>query len=228
MATRMEKATERMALAVLRNISSSAESPLPMERLEKNFYARWPTEGSRFPMNDAMSASLTAAIASKEPTVSGWDKEKETWKTPIAKAWDKTVSETVEEYFDRARRSFAKGQPLEGTEHLTDAVRAALGFIAATQEWPHGTQTDLYDVTTALVTGILPKEDDHVSELLETASEEGINLCSAFAASMGQPASVQFGLFYDSQDGSDEDATMFARRTIELAGRLAKEKVVIP
>ena len=52
-------------------------------------------------------------------------------------------------------------------------------------------------------------------------------MCSAFAASMGRPDSVKFGLFYDSQDGSDEDAIRFAERTIELAGWLARNKAVI-
>ena len=115
---------------------------------------------------------------------------------------------------------------MEGTEALTDAVRAALGYIAARREWPHGTQTDLYDVTTALATGTLPEDDDKASELLDSAPEEGIDLCSAFAASMGQPASVKFGMFYDSRDGCDADATMFARRSIELARRLGREKAV--
>ena len=120
----------------------------------------------------------------------------------------------------------AQGNPLDGTEALTDAVRAALGYIAARREWPHGTQTDLYDVTTALATGTLPEDDDKASELLDSAPEEGIDLCSAFAASMGQPASVKFGMFYDSRDGCDADATMFARRSIELARRLGREKAV--
>lgn len=228
MATRMEQATEKMALAVLRKIGVAVEPPLSMEKLKKNFYARWPTEGSRFPINDAMLAARNAAIASKGRTRSGWDEEKGTLQTPIADAWDEAVAETVAQYFDKARKTFDRGQPLDGTEALTDAVRAALGYIAATLQWPHGTQGELYNVAEGLAAGALPKEDDNASEYPDTVSEEGVDLCSAFAASMGRPASVKFGLFYNSQDGSDEDAIRFAERTIELAGRLAKKKAVIP
>ena len=178
-------------------------------------------------MNDAMRAARNAAIASKERTRSGWDEEG-TWKTPIADAWDEEVSKAVAQYFDKSQKNFVRGESFEGTETLTDAVRAALGYIAATREWPHGTREDLYNVAEGLAAGALPKENDNVFEYPDTVSEEGIDLCSAFAASMGRPASVKFGLFYDSKDGSDEDAIMFARRTIELAQRLAKKKAVIP
>ena len=227
MATRMEQATEKIALAVLQNICAAVDPPLSTEKLKKNFYARWPTEGSRFPINDAMLAARNAAIASKERTRSGWSEEEGTWKTPIADAWDEVVSETVARYFDGARKSFDRGEPLEGTETLTDAVRAALGFIAATREWPHATREDLYNVTTALATGTLPKDDDHASELLGTASEEGIDLCSAFAASMGRPDSVKFGLYGDDQHVVREDAILFAEMTIKLAGRMAKGKTAL-
>ena len=226
MTTRMERATERIALAALRRVNAAAEPPLPLENLEKNFYAGWPTEGSRFPMTDAMRAVLKAAAADRERLPGSRDEGQANETTPMTNAWECAVAEAVEEYFETARRSFAEGNPLEGTEALTDAVRAALGYIAAKREWPHGTQTDLYDATTALATGTLPEDDDKASELLDSAPEEGIDLCSVFAASMGQPASVKFGMFYDSRDGCDADATMFARRSIELARHLAKEKAV--
>ena len=226
MPTRMERATEWIALAVLRRVSAAAEPSLPLEKLEKNFYAGWPTEGSRLPMTDAMRVVLKAAAADREQLPGCRDEGQANETTPMANAWECAVSEAVEEYFATAQRSFAEGNPMEGTEALTDAVRAALGYIAARREWPHGTQTDLYDVTTALATGTVPEDDDKAAELLDSAPEEGIDLCSAFAASMGQPASVKFGMFYDSRDGCDADATMFARRSIELARRLGREKAV--
>ena len=179
MATRMEQNTEKIALAVLQNICVAVEPPLSMEKLKKNFYARWPTEGSRYPINDAMRAAQNAAIASKERKRSGWSEEEGTWKTPIADVWDEVVSETVARYFDRARKSFDRGEPLEGTETLTDAVRAALGYIAATREWPHGTRGELYNVAEGLAAGVLPKEDDNSLEYPDTVSEEGIDLCAA-------------------------------------------------
>lgn len=239
MATRMEQVTEKIALAVLRNVCIAVEPPLSMEKLEKNFYARWPTEGSRFPMNDAMLAAQNAAIASKERTRSAWDEEG-TLKTPITDIWDEVVAEAIAEYFykdhveivaqyfGKARENFDRGTPLEGTEALTDAVRTALGYIAATREWPHGTRGDLYNVVEGLAAGALPKEDDNALEYPDTVSEEGADLCSTFAASMGRPDSVRFGLYGDNQNAVREDATLFATRTIELAKRLAKEKAVIP
>ena len=239
MATRMEQAIERIALSVLQNVSVIVEPPISMEKLKRNFYARWPIEGSRFPMNDAMRAAQYAAIVSKERTSSAWDEEG-TLKAPITDVWDEVVAEAIAQYFDevhaetvaqyfgKAQENFDRGTPLEGTEALTDAVRVALGYIAATREWPHGTRGELYNVAEGLAAGAVPKEDDNAFEYPDTVTEEGAELCSFFAASMGGPDSVKFGLFYDSQDGSDEDAIRFAERTIELAGRLAKKKAVIP
>ena len=227
MPTRMESVTEEIALSFLKSVSSAMKPPLPLEKLEKDFYARWPAEGSKLPMNDAIRAARNAAVAGKDRTRSGRDEEAGIWETPIADAWDEAVTKTVARYFDKARRSFDEGKPLEGTETLTDAVRAAVGFIAATREWPHATREDLYNVAEGLAAGALPKENDNVFEYPDTVSEEGVELCSFFAASMGGPDSVRFGLFYDSQDGSNEDAIRFAERTIELAGRLAKKKAVI-
>ena len=227
MATRMEQTTEKIALAALRNICAAAKSPLSVEKLEKDFYAEWPIEGSKFPMNHAMRSARNAAITGQGRTRGGRDGE-EIRKTPMADAWEEAVTQTVAQYFDTARQYFDKGEPLEGTEALTDAVRAAVGYIAAMREWPHGTIGDLYNVAEGLATGALPEEGDNWWEYPDTATDEGAEFRSFFAASMGRPSSVQFGLFYDSQDGSDEEAVMFARRAIELAGRLAKKKVVTP
>ena len=227
MTTRMEQVAEKIALAVLRNVGGAVEPPLSIEKLEKNFYARWPTEGSKFPMNDAMQAALNAAIASKEPA-RGERNKGETWETPIADAWDQAVADSVEQYFDAARQHFDKGEPLEGTETLTDAVSAVVACIAATREWPHATQGELYNAAEGLATGSLPKEGGNWWEYQDTATDDGAEFRSFFAASMSCPDSVKFGLFYDSKDGSDEEAVMFARKAIELAGRMAEKKAVIP
>lgn len=227
MTTRMEIVAEKLALSVLQVVSSAMEPSLPMDRLQKNFYARWPTEGSRFPINDAMLAARNAAIACKERTCSGWDEDQGTWRTPIVDAWDKAVAETVAQYFDNARSSFAEGKALEGTEILTDAVRAALGFIAATREWPHGTLGELYNVAEGLASGVRPNENGNVFEYPDTMSEEGVDLCSFFAASMGRPDSVKFGFYGDNEDAMREDAFLFASKAIELARRIAKDKAAL-
>ncbi len=180
MPTRMERATERIALAVLRRVSAAAEPSLPLEKLEKNFYAGWPTEGSRLPMTDAMRVVLKAAAADREQLPGCRDEGQANETTPMANAWECAVSEAVEEYFATAQRSFAEGNQMEGTEALTDAVRAALGYIAARREWPHGTQTDLYDVPTALATGTVPEDDDKASELLDSAQRKA-STCAAIS-----------------------------------------------
>lgn len=223
----MERVAEMIALAVLQNICVAVEPPLSMEELKKNFYARWPTDESRFPINDAMRATLYAAISSKERAHNEWDEDKGTWKTPIADAWDDAAAKAVAQYFDEAQRSFDREEPLEATETLTDAVRAALGYIAATQEWPHGTRGELYNVAEGLAAGTVPKGGDNAIEYPSTMSEEGMDLCSFFAASMGRPDSVKFGFYGDNQNAVREDAILFARRTIERAGRLAKEKAAL-
>ena len=229
MTTKMERATEKVALRVLQRISTSAEPPILLEKLKSNFYTAWPQQGSRFPINDAMRAALQSEAASKEGTPSRRrDEGRPAGMYPMTERWEHATAAAIEEYFQTAEQSFSQGNPLDGTEALTDAVRTAIGHIAATREWPHGTRTDLYDATTALATGTMPLDDENVSELLDAAPEEGINLCSAFAASMGQPKSVKFGLFYDSNDGCNQDATMFARMTVDLARRLAKVKTAAP
>ena len=227
MPTRMESVTEEIALSFLKSVSSAMKPPLPLEKLEKDFYARWPAEGSKLPMNDAIRAARNATAAGKERTGSGRDEEAGIWETPIADAWEEAVTETVAQYFYKARRSFAEGKPLEGTETLTDAVRAAVGFIAATREWPHATREDLYNVAEGLASGALPKENDNVFEYPDTVAEEGVELCSFFAASMGCPDSVKFGFYGGDQNAVREDAILFATRAIELAGRMAKKKAAI-
>lgn len=59
--------------------------------------------------------------------------------------------------------------------------------------------------------------------MLESASEQGQDLNSAFAAAMGQPNAVGNKLFYDPEKGYNEDAFFLAERTIELANELAGE-----
>ena len=68
-------------------------------------------------------------------------------------AWSKAVEEVVEGYFKAAQHSFEKGQSMEGVEALTASVRATLGHIAATRQWPHSTHDDLYSIAAALASG---------------------------------------------------------------------------
>ena len=98
--------------------------PTPkMETLKESFQARWPVPDSNRPMNDAMSA-----VAQAVSSCTGQDAD--TWKTTVSQTWQPALEEVVEAYFKAARTSFEKGDPLDGVETLTDAVRATLGHIA--------------------------------------------------------------------------------------------------
>ena len=224
MNTRMENVAERIALGALRKVCVLVESPLSMEDFEKDFHSRWPRESSRFPLDDAMKVALVAAIASKGEALGEWDHEGRSWKNPMVDAWDLAVNEAVEEYFDNAQVSFEREEHLEGTEILTDAVRATLGYIAAGRGWPHSSDDDLYRVAAALATsGNFPKDEENLYSLLDEASDEGMDLCGALGASMGRPDSIKCGLYGDGLDVVQDDARRFARTTIELANRLARE-----
>ena len=236
MTTRMERVAEDIALATLRKASTLAEQPLHPEKLQEGFNAKWPAQDSRLPMNEAMSAAVGAATNSTHAP------DRESWKARIVDAWGKAVEEVVLGYFRAAQHSFEKGQSLEGVETLTDAVRATLGHIAATREWPHSTHEDLYSIAAALASGNgWPEEMEEFDQALKDAprrvrtsappwepvnSPEGKNLCAALGASMGRPDMLKFGRYDGDPDGPERDGLLFARATIELANRLADQEAV--
>ena len=215
MNTRMEKVTEDIALATLRKLDQAARPSLQPETLKQAFQAIWPTPDSTTPMNDAMNAVARAA-----GSCTGQDAD--TWKTGVSQAWQPAVEEVVEEYFKAAKHSFRKGEPLEGVETLTDAVRATLGHIAATRNWPHSTHDDLYSIAAALGSGNgWPDTMEEFDDALNNRSEEGENLGSNLGASMGRPDMLKFGVYAENQNEAEEDGFLFATTTIELANRLA-------
>ena len=220
MNTRMEKVVEDIALAVLRKLAGTADPPLRPETLKKAFRAIWPTPDSTTPMTDAMSAAAQAVGA-----CIGQDAD--SCKTAVAQAWQPTVQEIVEEYFKTAKQSFLKGQPLEGVETLTDAVRATLGYIAATRNWPHSTHDNLYSIAAALGSGTeWPDTTEDFEWALKNASEEGENLGAALGASMGRTDMLKFGVYAENPNEAEEDGFLFATTTIELANRLAGHAAV--
>ena len=214
MTTRMEKVAEDVALAVLRKAGPAAEPPIQPETLKEAFWERWPTPGSRYPMNDAMRAAEQAASR-----YSGQDEDG--WKTTVSQALHPAVEEIVGEYFKASRHSFEKGEPLEGVETLTDAVRATLGHIAATRNWPHSAHGDLYRIAAALGSGSgWPDTTEEFDRALDSSSQEGKDLGAALGASMGRPDMLKFGTYAEDPDGAEEDGLLFAQATIELANRL--------
>ena len=166
-------------------------------------------------MNDAMGAAAQAA-----GNCSGQDAE--SWQTTMSRAWQPAVEEVVEEYFKAAQHSFEKGESLEGVETLTDAVRATLGYIAAVRKWPHSNHEDLYSIAAALSSGDdWPTTMEEFDRALENASEEGEEMRTAFAASMGRPRMLKFGAYAENPEGPRKDGILFATTAIELAKSLA-------
>ena len=215
MNTRMEKVAEDIASVVLRKVGAAARPPLPPETLQEAFHARWPTPDSTTPMNDAMNAAAQAV-----GNCTGRDAY--SCKTAVSQAWRPAVTEVIEEYFKAARHSFQKGESMEGVETLTDAVRATLGHIAATRNWPHSTHDNLYSIAAALGSGNgWPDTMEEFKEALKNRSEDGKYLGSALGACMGRPDMLKFGVYAENPNEAEEDGFLFATTTIELANRLA-------
>ena len=103
-------------------------------------------------------------------------------------------------------------------ESLTDAVRATLGRIAATFNWPHSAHDDLNSIAAALGSGHRwPDTMEEFDEALKNRSEEGKNLGAALRASMGRPDMWEFGVRAENPDEPEEDGILFAKTTIEMA-----------
>ena len=218
MNTRMEKVAQDVALTALRIVTHVAQPTPQLERIKEDFQARWPVPDNNRPMNDAMTAVVQAVSS-----CTGQDAD--TWKTTVSQTWQPAVEEVVEAYFKAARTSFQKGDALEAAEILTDAVRATLGHIAATRDWPHGTHNDLYSIAAALGGRTeWPENLEEFDKALDNCSKEGKRLGSALGASTGLPRSITFGSYVDAPGSAEEDGLSFAETVIELANRLAGEE----
>ena len=215
MNTRMEKVAQDVALTALRTVSHVAQPTPQLEKIKEDFQARWPVPDSNRPMNDAISA-----VAQAVSSCTGQNAD--TWKTTVSQTWQPAVEEVVESYFKAARASFQKGDALEGAEILTDAVRATLGHIAATRDWPHGTHDDLYSIAAALGSRTeWPNTIKELDQALETASKEGQHMSASMGASMGLPKSLKFGTYAEYPEDAEENGFSFATTAIELATSLA-------
>ena len=215
MNTRMEKAAQDVALTALRIVSRVAQPTPQLEKIKEDFQARWPVPDSNRPMNDAISA-----VARAVSSCTGQDAD--TLITTVSQTWQPAVEEVVEAYFKAARTSFQKGDALEGAEILTDAVRATLGHIAATRDWPHGTHDDLYSIAAALGGRTeWPENLEEFDKALDNCSKEGKRLGSALGASTGLPRSITFGTYVEYPEDAEENGFSFATTAIELATSLA-------
>ena len=215
MTTRMESATEIVALTALRKANSDQDSPAQPEILREAFRTIWPVPGSNTPMNDAMGAAAQAAS-----NCAGQDGE--TWKAAVSQAWQPAARETAREYLRTARESFRKGELAQGAESLTDAVRATLGYIAAARGWPHATDEDLHMAATALASGQgWPETMEELDAALDNMSEDGKLLNDSLGASMGLPDSIAFGTYTDAANDAEESGFLFAETVMVLAEKLA-------
>ena len=213
MNTRMEKVAQDVALAALRSAAAS-DPPLDPEALTEAFRAGWPVRDSRRPMNDAIAAAQAAGSCT--------DQDPDTWTIAISQAWQPAVEEVVQEYLHAARHSFKQGDPLQGVETLTDAVRATLGHIAATRNWPHSAHEDLYRIAAALGSNRdWPATMEEFQRALEKCTKEGEHLGATLGASMGLPGSIRFGTYLEYPEDAEENGFSFATTAIELANRLA-------
>ena len=215
MTTRMESATELIALTVLRKTNSAQASPVQPETLRDAFRARWPVPGSNIPMDDAIAAAAQAAS-----NCAGQDDE--TWKDTVSRAWQPAAREAAREYLGTARESFRKGDLAQGAESLTDAVRVTLGYIAAAHGWPHATDQDLHMAATALASGQRwPETMEELDDALDNMSDEGKHLNASLGASMGLPDSIAFGTYTDDPNDAEENGFLFAETVMVLAEKLS-------
>ena len=169
-------------------------------------------------MNDAIN---TAAQAASNCT----GQDAETWQSNVGQVWQPAVEDVVEVYLKTARHSFERGDIRQGAEALTDVVRATLGSIAASRNWPHSNDDNLFRAAAALgsATG-WPQTTEEFDQSLASLSKEGHHLNSALGASMGLPSSIAFGTYSEDPKTAEESGLSFARTIMDLAKRLAGQE----
>ena len=222
MTNRMEKVAEDIALTALRKVRFEAKPALHLAASKAAFQAAWPTPDSTRPMNDAID---TAARAANNRT----GQDAYNWESKLEQVWQPAVEETIEVYLKTARHSFERGESRQGSETLTDVVRATLGNIAASRNWPHSTTDDLYTTAAALGSGTgWPQTTEEFDQALASLSKEGQHLNSALGASMGLPSSIAFGTYLEDPETAEENGLSFARTVMDLANRLAGQEPATP
>ncbi len=208
-------------------------------KLRANFEERISRYNTRFPilglvneLENAADTGLTAAIATNVdmkrqrgiPNL-GWDEELDTFLTPITGQWANAIqeaaAEAAEKYFRKASIYFEKNQDEQATECLCSAIICSIAAIAALLGWPHRDRDDDIRTVVGLATGSLPEEGESIYKLLQSASQQGQDLNSAFAAAMGQPDAVRNGAYQEAGRTKDE-AVLFARTAVTLAEQLSR------
>ena len=228
-------------LAAQRVLSQTTEgfSEADEAKLRANFEEKISRYSRRFPILDLLDelenvndAGQTAAIATNAdmkrqrriPNL-GWDEELKTFPTPITDQWVNAIQEAAagaaEKYFRKASKYFEENQDEQATECLCSAIICSIAATAALLGWPHRDRDDDLRTVVALATGSLPEEGESIYKLLQSASQQGQDLNSAFAAAMGQPDAVRNGAYQEAGRTKDE-AFLFARTAVKLADELGR------
>ena len=97
-----------------------------------------------------------------------------------------------------------------------------MGSIAASRNWPHSTEEDLFSTAAALGSGTdWPGSEEDFANALAARSVDGRRLGSALGASIGLPESIAFGSYEGHLEQAGEDGLSFAATVVEIADRLA-------
>ncbi len=238
----LRKEIKDVVLLAAQRVISNTTGPLSADdeaTLRANLEARIPQYTERYPilgllneldaLTDAGHAAAVATnsvIQRQHPTRNfGWDDELGKFHTPITDQWTNAIresaTETAEEYFRKASAHFEENQQEQATECLCSAVICSIAATAALLGWPHRDSDDDLRNVIALATGSLPTEGESVYKLLQSASQQGQDLNSAFAAAMGQPDAVRTGAYQEAERTNDE-AFLFARTAVTLADQLGR------
>lgn len=228
-------------LAAQRAISNTTGdfSAADEARLRANLEARIPLYTERYPILgllnelDAVADAGHASAVATDTAIKrqrripnlGWDDDLGKFRTPLSDQWANAIRESAaeasEEYFRKASTYFEENQHEQATECLCSAIICSIAATAALLGWPHRDRDDDLKTVVALATGSLPAEGESVYRLLQSASQEGQDLNSAFAAAIGQPDAVRTGAYQEAGRTNDE-AFLFARTAIILADQLSR------
>ena len=228
----------RAACRVLENTRGHL-SPTDVQKLRANLEARIPMYTNRYPILGLLNQIEATADAGHGATVAtnaalthqegqehlGPDESSGKSRTPISDQWRQAIqgsaAEATKEYFRNASICFKQGEREQATEHLCSGIICSIAAIAALMGWPHRDPDDDLRVVVGLATGSLPSEGESIYKLLQSASQQGQDLNSAFAAAMGQPEDVRSGA-YDDAGRTPDEAMLFAMTTVKLADQLGR------
>ena len=226
------------AQRVLSNTTGSL-SDADEVKLRANFEERISRYNERYPilgllneLEDVAGAGHAAAVATNTdmkrqhgiPNL-GWDEQLGGFRNPVTDQWTNAIQESAaeaaEEYFRKASIYFEKNQCEQATECLCSAIICSIAATSALLGWPHRDRDDDLRTVVALANGSLPDEGESIYKLLQSASQQGQDLNSAFAAAMGQPDAVRSGAYQEAGRTKDE-AFLFARTAVTLADQLGR------